>query len=117
MSKERKKLGSAGEEMALKFLLAKGYRLIEKNLRLKVGEIDLLMQDNQTLVICEVKTQSNSLSNLPQEKVDFFKQKKLRLLAKSLSQFFPNRLMRIDVVAVDESLGKIDHIVNAVEEH
>jgi Holliday junction resolvase-like predicted endonuclease len=73
------------------------------------------MQDGQAVVIVEVKTKSNLSFDLPQEEVDWYKQYKLRQLASALAQRFPERDIRIDVVAVDESLNSIDHIINAAE--
>ena len=116
MSKERKSLGKYGEDLALGYLTKKGYELISQNVKLFCGEIDLLMKDRNTLVICEVKTKSSADFGLPQEEVDFFKKKKLVQLAKALWQLYPEHSIRIDVVAVDEGRKKIDHIVNAVEE-
>jgi putative endonuclease len=51
--------GSAAEGMALRFLEAKGMRLIERNFRCRVGEIDLIMQDGDSLVFVEVRLRSN----------------------------------------------------------
>jgi len=115
MSFERKKLGATGEDLALNYLRKKGYRLIDQNVRLFCGEIDILMQDKETLVIVEVKTKSNLDFGLPQEEVDHHKQYKLRQLAGALAQKFPESLIRIDVVAVDDGADSIDHIINAVE--
>lgn len=115
MTNDRKKLGNKGEDLALAFLEKKGYKLVKRNLRLFCGEIDLLMQDGQTLVICEVKTKSSNEFGPPQEEVDFFKKKKLVQLGKALWQLYPGHSIRIDVVAVDGSLN-VEHIINAVEE-
>ncbi len=114
MTLQRKKLGAAGEDLALKYLQKKHYLLIARNLRLFCGEIDLLMQDKETLVIVEVKTKSNLNYGLPQEEVDFHKQKKLLQLASALMQKMPDKNIRIDVIAVDESQNSLDHIINAV---
>lgn len=115
MTLRRKKLGKEGEDLALSYLEKKGYLAVGQNIRFFCGEIDLLMQDNETLVIVEVKTKSNLDFGLPQEEVDWHKQYKLRQLAGALSQKFPDQMIRIDVVGIDEGTGKIDHIVNAVE--
>lgn len=48
-------LGRMGEEAALSFLQKKGYLLVSKNFRNKIGEIDLIMRDRGTLVGVEVK--------------------------------------------------------------
>ena len=103
--------------MALEFLLDKHYHLIGRNIKLFCGEIDLLMEDGKTLVVVEVKTKSNILFGLPQEEVDFHKQRKLLQLAKALTQKFPQKPIRIDVVAIDESADSVDHIISAVEEN
>jgi len=116
MSKERKQIGKFGEDLAKEFLLKKGYELKGQNVKLFCGEIDLLMKDKDTLVICEVKTKRSQDFGLPQEEVDFFKKRKLIQLGKALWQIYPNHSVRIDVLAVDEITQKIDHIVNAVED-
>jgi Holliday junction resolvase-like predicted endonuclease len=48
-------LGRMGEEAALQLLLDKGYKLVAKNFRNKIGEIDLVMRDGGTVVGIEVK--------------------------------------------------------------
>jgi len=116
MSFQGKTLGKSGEDLACQFLLEKGYFLVGRNISLKFGEIDLLMKDKDTLVVVEVKTKSTLDFGLPQEEVDFHKKKKLILLARAVSQKFPESKIRIDVVAVDESSKKLDHISNAVED-
>lgn len=116
MTFERKNLGNKGEDLALKYLQKKGYFLLGRNIKFKFGEIDLFMKDGKTLVVVEVKTKSNPLFGLPQEEVDAHKKHKLILLSRTVAQKFPDTPIRIDVVAVDERLDLIDHIVNAVEE-
>jgi putative endonuclease len=117
MSYESKKLGNEGEDLALAFLEKKGYKLIKRNLRLFCGEIDLLMADGETLVICEVKTKSSNEFGVPQEEVDFFKKRKLVQLGKALWQLYPGHSIRIDVVAINTENKSVEHILNAVEEH
>ncbi len=116
MSNYNKQLGSHGEELALEFLEKKGYKLLKRNLKLFCGEIDLLMQQKDTLIIVEVKTKTSHDFGAPQDEIDYFKKKKLLQLAKALWQIYPGHSIRIDVVAVDEAEDRIDHIVNAVEE-
>ncbi len=116
MSSERKKLGQFGEELAQYYLEKKGFKFIAKNIRLFCGEIDLLMEDKTTLVIVEVKTKRGEVFGEPKEEVDYFKQKKLLQLGKALSQKYPKKDIRIDVLAI--KMGdkpEIEHIRNAVE--
>ncbi len=116
MTFKRKSLGNYGEDLALEYLLKKGFFLLGRNISFKFGEIDLLMKDKDTLVVVEVKTKANPLFGLPQEEVDYRKKHKLVLLARAVAQKFPDSKIRIDVVAVDERLDLVDHIVSAVED-
>lgn len=49
------------EQEAIEFLIAKGLRLLEKNLSCKYGELDLIMKDGDTLVAVEVRVRKNNL--------------------------------------------------------
>jgi len=114
MTFQRKELGVQGEEKALEYLTSKGYKLVGQNVRFFCGEIDLLMQDKNTLVIVEVKTKSSNIFGLASDMVTLKKKRKLLQLGKALSQKFPNKAVRIDVIAIDKE--NIEHIVSAVEE-
>ena len=117
MTYQRKSLGKFGETQALEFLKRKNYQIIGQNIRFKCGEIDILVQDqDNTLIIVEVKTKTDLEFGLPQEMVNLKKQKKLRQLAKVLAQKYPQHNLRIDVIAIDESSNSIEHILNAVED-
>ena len=52
----RHALGRLGEDLALEHLMRRGYRPVTRNYRTRVGEIDLIVCDERTLVFCEVKT-------------------------------------------------------------
>lgn len=116
MSFAGKKLGQEGEDRALEYLLKKGYRFVGRNIRLFCGEIDLLFEDKGVLAIVEVKTKTSSRYSTPQEKIDRAKKRKLLQLARALWQKFPDKTIRIDVIAIDEERDLLDHIINAVEE-
>ena len=50
-------VGKLGEDLACKYLFKKGYRIIDRNYRLKIGEIDIIaISRDKTLVFIEVKT-------------------------------------------------------------
>lgn len=55
-SRNRKKLGQDGETLACDYLKRKGYKIITRNFRCRNGEIDIIAQDKETIVFCEVKT-------------------------------------------------------------
>ncbi len=109
------KLGSEGEDRARKFLEGNGLVFLGRNVRLFCGEIDLLMQDKRTLVIVEVKTKSDDSYGRAAEMITPRKHQKLLQLARALWQKYPERSVRIDVVAIDDH-DNIEHLVSAVEE-
>lgn len=76
-----KSLGSKGEDLAVRFLKRKGYRIIERNYKTPIGEIDIIAQDGGTLVFIEVKTRTSASFGYPFEAVDRKKRQKLKNLA------------------------------------
>jgi len=115
---ENKNTGNLGEDITEKYLEKKGYKILERNYELFLGEIDILAEYKKALIIVEVKTVRGSGFGLAQDLVRYKKQNKLRSLARVLEQEHPNRTIKIDVVGVDASDPKnpiIEHIKNAVE--
>ncbi len=119
-AKKDEPLGRQGEEEAARFLRQQGYRILERNLRLKLGEIDLLCEDPNggALVVVEVKTRQGDA--VPAEaNITAAKKRKLVTLAQVLGcrPEYRDRPLRIDVVAVHLPAGgrpTIRHHVNAV---
>ncbi|MEK7581165.1 MAG: YraN family protein [Patescibacteria group bacterium] len=110
-------LGKYGEDLAGAYLTKLGYKIIERNFRIRGGEIDIIATDVNTLVYVEVKTRSTHQFGLPEESVNYYKLKFMeraskfyRLQRKNLPE-----LERIDVVSVDlsGSEAKIKLIKNA----
>jgi putative endonuclease len=107
-----------GEEHACKHIASLGYRIIKRNFRFgKVGEIDIVAYDGDTLVFVEVKTRSDYSHGSPEASVDPRKQSQLKRVAKMY--YYVNALndvvCRFDVVAI-ELIGKkveIRHHINA----
>ena len=71
-------LGKAGERRAVWFYRLRGYRIVDRNVRLQGGEIDLVARRGSTLVIAEVKTRQNRWAGEGHEAVN--RQKQLRLV-------------------------------------
>jgi putative endonuclease len=97
-----KDLGKKGEEVALRFLKKKGYRIIETNYVCKLGEMDLIAKEKDTLVFVEVKTRTSMHFGPPQLAVTNFKQ---RQLSKVALNFLKEKKLgdvkaRFDVVAI-----------------
>ena len=113
---ENKKTGNIGEQIATEYLVTIGYKIINRNLKLICGEIDILAEYKKIIVIVEVKTVRGSGFGLAQDLVRYKKKKKLLNLARSIEQKYPNRQLRIDVIGVslDYNPPKIEHIENAV---
>jgi putative endonuclease len=95
-------LGRRGEELAAAYLARCGFRVVERNCRSRLGEIDLVARDGPTLVFVEVKTRTGPTVDPPQVAVDRRKQSRLGRLA--LAYLGRRRLgtvaCRFDVVAV-----------------
>ena len=81
MTKERQKLGRGGEELAKRFLLSKGYKIVKRNFRAPFGEIDLIAYQKKVLVFIEVRTKTSSNFGAPEESISLNKKKKISRLA------------------------------------
>jgi putative endonuclease len=116
----RRVLGRWGESVAATHLEAKGYVILERNWRCRLGEIDLVAQTGETLVFVEVKTRRGRDFGMPEEGVTLRKSQKL--LAIGQQYVFDHALedvnWRIDLVAVElDKRGKLlrcEHVENAV---
>ncbi len=74
-------LGDRGERVACDFLREKGYEILEKNYKCKLGEIDLVARRGGRLAFVEVKTRTGTGFGTPQEAVGARKQEKIFKLA------------------------------------
>ena len=122
MPDRRRALGQTGESLAARELERRGYRIVERNWRCPIGEIDIVAEKDGALVIVEVRTRRGDERGTPQESITPAKQTKLIELALTYLQEhdIADRDWRIDVVAVEMSprgkLLRIDVVENAVEE-
>jgi putative endonuclease len=73
--------GRAGEDAALRIYLRRGYRLVARNWRCPLGELDLVLERDGVLVVCEVKTRTGAAFGGGYEAVTWSKRRKLRRLA------------------------------------
>ena len=122
----RRSLGRQGEAVAAKALKRKGYRIVARSRRDRLGELDLVAIDgrsrkSRTIVFVEVKTRRSHDAGHPAEAVGEEKQQRLTRLA--LSFLKRHHLLeypsRFDVVAVtwpdDDGKPTVEHIVGAFE--
>lgn len=99
----RRALGAAGESVAARLLERRGFRIVEANVRCRLGEIDLVAVDAGVIVFVEVKSNRGGRFGAPEEMVTPFKQRRLTRLAAWYLQRrgWLGRPARFDVVAVD----------------
>ena len=74
-------IGSEGERAAAEFLEARGYRILERNYRTRLGEIDLVADEGGTLVFVEVKVRRNDRFGGPAAAITSAKQARIARLA------------------------------------
>lgn len=115
--------GSVGERAAARHLKAQGYRILARNLRTRLGEIDLLAEapDRRTIVVVEVKAGTGGAIR-PEVHVNATKRRKLVQLALQLARRhrLHDRPIRFDVIGVDlprDAPPVIRHHVGAFESH
>ncbi len=73
----RRKLGTAYEQLAIQYLMNQGINILEKNYYSSHGEIDIVAQDGDILVFFEVKYRKNADFGQPWEAVSYLKQKRI----------------------------------------
>jgi putative endonuclease len=69
MKSQNKETGRLGEDLATKFLEAKGYKILDRNYSTKFGELDIIARDGETLVFVEVKTKTSDQFGSPEEMI------------------------------------------------
>lgn len=103
--------GLSGEDAACEYLAAHGYKILKRNYRCYVGEIDIIASEKDVLHFVEVKTRSSLLYGSPKDAVTITKQRKIRRSAESYLKMM-GRLdkmppLSFDVVEVICSRGVI----------
>jgi len=115
-------LGWLGEQIAAEYLEARGFEILARNVRSRLGEIDLIARDGTTLVFVEVKTRRGHPADPPQAGVDLRKRNRLARLALDYlaREWLRDLACRFDVVAVtldlDDAEGRsprVEHFPGA----
>jgi putative endonuclease len=117
---QRRGLGADGERVAAEHLQRLGYCILERNLRSRYGELDLIARDGDTIVFVEVRTRRSD-AMAPEESITSVKAR--RLIELGVRYLQDHRLdaadWRIDVIAIDRSgpnAARLNHVISAVEE-
>ncbi|HBG5345958.1 TPA: YraN family protein [Clostridioides difficile] len=110
-----KEKGDFGEEIAVNYLISKGAKILEKNYRLKIGEVDIIANMGDEIIFVEVKSRSNIKYGYPCESVSFKKRKKIIGVAKYyiIKNNLNNTPIRFDIIEVYLLEKRINHIINA----
>ncbi len=108
----RHQFGRESEQLAERFLRAKGYRILDRNLRTSLGELDLIAEDEGVLVFVEVKARTTDAFGGAMLAVDRRKQEKLvRVATQYLAQrYWTDRICRFDIVLVQGQPTGESHI-------
>lgn len=119
MEREKQHLARCGEDLARQALQRRGYRILERNWRCRVGEVDLVAQDGDTLVFVEIKTRRGAGLGAAKEAVHARKQRQLSKVALAYLKLNGGcgRSARFDVVAVNVtgSGAEIELVKNAFD--
>lgn len=119
MSKQNLYLGKIGEEEAVGLLKDSGYRILQRNYKTRLGEIDIIAEEKGVICFIEVKTRQTDRFGLPSEAVSKFKQ---RQIAKCALAFLKEKNIldkkaRFDIVSIiySKENPKLDLIRDAFE--
>ena len=119
VTRDRLELGKKGENLALKTIRNMGYQDIVQNYRCRLGEIDLIARDGDTLVFLEIKTRRTGSTADAKEAVNARKRRQISKVALNYMKTnnCENTRARFDVVAISlvGSSPKIEVIKNAFD--
>lgn len=98
----RQAIGAYGEERAARHLTDLGMVVLDRNWRCPSGEIDIVLRDGATLVVCEVKTRTSAAAGTPHEAVTPAKLDRLLRLGElwAAARGLRPAGIRVDLVAV-----------------
>ena len=113
---EKRRLGAYGEALAAAYLKKHGYKIIKRNYKCPLGEVDIIAAKDDVVAFTEVKTRTSDYFGLPNEAVDKKRQQRYKNCVK---YYFSGReidvTVRFDIVEVFVAPGgvEINHIENA----
>ncbi len=119
MTAGRQLLGRSGEALAEALLKTRGYRILERNYRTRLGEIDLIAKDGATLVFVEVKVRRSGRFGSAKAAITAAKRRKLSIVALQYIKSTCEKPVhaRFDVVAVErgDETPRLELVQNAFE--
>ncbi len=103
---EKIRTGAWGEQAARRFLVSRGYRILEHNWRAGRGEIDIIAKSFSCVVFVEVKTRMSDAFGLPEESLTLHKQRMLRQTISAYLASHRVQKFRVDVIAITSKGAK-----------
>ncbi len=112
------KIGKFGERLACDYLIRKGYKILNKNIKLSYQEIDIIAQKNKIIIFIEVKTRTSYKFGAAN---DTFSSQKMKNLHKAVENYIyknkiPEKFISIDLISIDidkyRKIANIKHYKN-----
>ena len=99
----RQKIGKFGEELAVKYLISKGYEILDLNYRYSSQEVDIIAKFKEKTIFFEVKTRTSDIMGSAEDNIN---RKKINNLKKALQAYLSyknldSELAQIDFLAID----------------
>ena len=115
---KNRELGMKGEEAAARFLMHRGYDILERNWSCPAGEVDIIAKDDDALIFVEVKTRSDMSRGFPSEAVTKAKRERyekiaLAYIAEHSTVHLCVRFDTVSLVVVGEGRAMVRHHINA----
>ncbi len=116
IDQSRQRIGKQAEKKACRYLQRQGLKLLTKNYHSRFGEIDLIMQDNDTLIFIEVRCRQDNAQVSAAESVNFSKIQKIHKTAEHyLIQFEQVPVCRFDVIAMTYNKKNSDYTIDWIK--
>lgn len=119
MLNKRQQFGKDSESLAARHLKKNGYKILEQNYRNKLGEIDIIAKEKETLVFVEVKARKTHVFGNPKWAVTYKKQRKISMVAlyylKATKQTHVKARFDVVSLSLTKDNSQIEIIKNAFE--
>ncbi|WKZ47888.1 MAG: YraN family protein [Anaerolineales bacterium] len=115
--KHNQRVGRWGEEVAVEYLVQRGYAIVARNARTPYGEIDIVAKQGEAVIFVEVKTRTSNTMGLPEESITARKRQHMVAAAEHYAVEHEIDNWQIDVVAIEGKPGSkplITYFENAI---
>lgn len=99
---DKKQFGIWAEEQTVRYLAAKGYKILARNWHCRFGELDIVAKKDQIIHFIEVKARRQFAFGFPEESLTAAKQHKLLRAITGYLAYQPNQLWQLDLVIIEQ---------------